>query len=163
MINAGVNVHSDEIVITTGCQEAVTLCLRAVTKAGDTVIVESPSYFGTLKAIESLGLKALEIPTHAEKGVSLSALQDAISQWDISACVLTPNFSNPLGYVISNERKSRLRKLLKVANVPVIEDDIYTELSYNTQRPKAVKAFDETGANSNVLLCSSLSKSLSRA
>ncbi len=161
MINAGVNVHPDEIVITTGCQEAMTLCLRAITKAGDTVIVESPSYFGTLKAIESLGLKVLEIPTHAEKGVSLSALKDAVTQWDISACVLTPNFSNPLGYVMSDERKSKLRNLLKAANVPVIEDDIYAELSYNTQRPKAIKAFDEAGAESNVLLCSSLSKSLS--
>ncbi|WP_299880423.1 PLP-dependent aminotransferase family protein [uncultured Cocleimonas sp.] len=161
MINAGVNIHPDEIVITTGCQEAITLCLRAVTKAGDTVIVESPSYFGTLKAIESLGLKVLEIPTHAEKGVSLSAIQDAIAQWDISACVLTPNFSNPLGYVMSDEKKSKLRKLLKAADVPIIEDDIYAELSYNAQRPKAIKAFDETCANSNVLLCSSLSKSLS--
>ncbi len=161
MINAGIKTHPDDIVITTGCQEAVTLCLRAITNAGDTVIVESPSYFGTLKAIESLGLKVLEIPTHAEKGVSLSALQDAITQWDIRACILTPNFSNPLGYVMSDEKKLKLRNLLKTASIPLIEDDIYAELSYNTQRPKAIKAFDETGENSNVLLCSSLSKSLS--
>ncbi|HIO97843.1 MAG TPA: PLP-dependent aminotransferase family protein, partial [Leucothrix sp.] len=63
MLNAGVNVSPDDIVITTGCQEAMTLCLRAVTKPGDTILIESPSYFGTLKAIETLGLKALEIPT----------------------------------------------------------------------------------------------------
>ncbi len=161
MINAGVKVHPDEIVITTGCQEAMTLCLRAVTKPGDTIVVESPSYFGTLKAIESLGLKALEIPTDAENGMSLSALELAIREWHVSACVLTPNFSNPLGYCMTDENKLKLRTILKQADVPVIEDDIYAELGYNSQRPKAIKAFDENGINSNVLLCSSLSKSLS--
>ena len=161
MINAGVNVSPDEIIITTGCQEAITLCLRAITKPGDTIVVESPSYFGTLKAIESLGLKALEIPTDAENGMSLSALELAIREWDVSACILTPNFSNPLGYCMNDTDKSRLRNILKKADIPIIEDDIYGELGYSSQRPKAIKAFDETGDQSNVLLCSSLSKSLS--
>ncbi len=161
MLNAGVNINPNEIVITTGCQEAMTLCLRAVTKPGDTVVIESPSYFGTLKAIETLGLKALEIPTDAETGMSLTALELALREWNISACILTPNFSNPLGYCMSDENKQKLRTLLQQAEIPIIEDDIYSELSYSTQRPKAIKSFDETGANSNVLLCSSLSKSLS--
>ncbi len=161
MLNAGVNINPNEIVITTGCQEAMTLCLRAVTKPGDTVVIESPSYFGTLKAIETLGLKALEIPTDAENGMSLTALELALREWDIRACILTPNFSNPLGYCMSDENKQKLRTLLKQTEIPIIEDDIYSELSYNAQRPKAIKSFDETGASSNVLLCSSLSKSLS--
>ena len=161
MLNAGVNIHPDEIVITTGCQEAMTLCLRAVTKFGDTVVVESPSYFGTLKAIESLGLKALELPTDAKTGISKTALELALREWKVSACILTPNFSNPLGYCMSDADKQELRTILKHANVPIIEDDIYAELSYAPQRPKAIKAFDEEGDNSNVLLCSSLSKSLS--
>ena len=161
MLNAGVNTHPDEIVITTGCQEAMTLCLRAVTKFGDTVVVESPSYFGTLKAIESLGLKALELPTDAKTGISKTALELALREWKVSACIVTPNFSNPLGYCMSDADKQELRTILKNANVPIIEDDIYAELSYAPQRPKAIKAFDEEGDNSNVLLCSSLSKSLS--
>ena len=161
MINAGVNISPDEIVITTGCQEAMALCLRAVTQPGDTVVVESPSYFGTLKAIESLGLKALEIPTDAENGMSLPALELAIREWRVSACVLTPNFSNPLGYCMSDDNKKHLRHILKQADIPIIEDDIYAELGYQVQRPKAIKAFDEAGDQSNVLLCSSLSKSLS--
>jgi len=166
MLNAGVKVHPDEIIITTGCQEAMTLCIRAVTKPGDTVVIESPSYFGTLKAIEAMGLKALEIPTDAKTGISRTALELAIREWKVSACILTPNFSNPLGYCMSNEDKKELRTILKQANVPIIEDDIYSELSYGespngTQRPKAIKAFDESGDASNVLLCSSLSKSLS--
>ncbi len=161
MLNAGVKVHPDEIIITTGCQEAMTLCIRAVTKPGDTVLVESPSYFGTLKAIESLGLKALEIPTDAKNGISLSALELAIHEWKVTACILTPNFSNPLGYCMSDENKQKLRHILKQKDIAIIEDDIYSELTYGTQRPKAIKAFDEKGDASNVLLCSSLSKSLS--
>lgn len=161
MLNAGVNISPDEIVITTGCQEAITLCLRAVTKPGDTVVVESPSYFGTLKAIETLGLKTLEIPTDAENGMSLPAVELALREWKVSACILTPNFSNPLGYCMSDSNKIKLLNILKQDNIPIIEDDIYAELGYRTQRPKAIKAFDETGENSNVLLCSSLSKSLS--
>jgi len=161
MISAGVNVHPDEIVVTNGCQEAVTLCLRAITKPGDTVLIESPSYFGTLKAIESLGLKALEIPTDAENGMCLPAVNLALNEWEVSACVLTPNFSNPLGYTMPDQKKLELRNLLKVADIPIIEDDIYSELGYAAQRPKAIKSFDETGDKSNVLLCSSLSKSLS--
>ncbi|MEE9445466.1 MAG: PLP-dependent aminotransferase family protein [Cocleimonas sp.] len=161
MLNAGVNISPDDIVITTGCQEAMTLCLRAVTKPGDTVLTESPSYFGTLKAIETLGLKALEIPTDAKDGMSLPALELAIREWKVSACVLTPNFSNPLGYCMSDENKLKLRSIFKQANIPIIEDDIYAELGYSAQRPKAIKAFDEVGDDSNVLLCSSLSKSLS--
>ena len=161
MLNAGVNINPNEIVITTGCQEAMTLCLRAVTKPGDTVVIESPSYFGTLKAVETLGLKALEIPTDAENGMSLPALELAIREWRVSACILTPNFSNPLGYCMSDENKRKLRTIFKQANIPIIEDDIYAELSYSVQRPKAIKSYDETGDQSNVLLCSSLSKSLS--
>lgn len=161
MLNAGVNVSPDDIVITTGCQEAMTLCLRAVTKPGDTILIESPSYFGTLKAIETLGLKALEIPTDTKDGMSLPALELAIREWKVSACVLTPNFSNPLGYCMSDENKQRLRTIFKQADIPIIEDDIYSELAYGTQRPKAIKAYDEMENNSNVLLCSSLSKSLS--
>jgi len=161
MINAGVNVSPDDVIVTTGCQEAVNLCLRAVTKPGDTVVVESPSYFGTLKAIESLGLKALEIPTDAEDGISLSALELAIREWNVSACILTPSFSNPLGYCMSDKNKKNLRNILKKAGIPIIEDDIYGELCYGSQRPKAIKAYDDSGNDSNVLLCSSLSKSLS--
>ena len=161
MLNAGVNVSPDDIVITTGCQEAMTLCLRAVTKPGDTILIESPSYFGTLKAIETLGLKALEIPTDTKDGMSLPALELAIREWKVSACVLTPNFSNPLGYCMSDENKQQLRTIFKQADIPIIEDDIYSELAYSAQRPKAIKAYDEMENNSNVLLCSSLSKSLS--
>lgn len=158
LLNGGVNVHPDEIVITSGCQEALVLSLNAVTKAGDTVAVESPSYYGMLQAIEALGLKALEIPTDAKTGISLSALELAIREWSISACVLAPNYSNPLGSKMPNHRKKKLVTMLETAEIALIEDDINAELTYDQQRPTAIKSYDQSG---NVLLCSSLSKTLS--
>ncbi|HFD33413.1 MAG TPA: PLP-dependent aminotransferase family protein, partial [Gammaproteobacteria bacterium] len=158
LLSGGVKVHPDEIVITVGCQEALVLSLNAVTKAGDTVAVESPNYYGMLQAIETLGLKALEIPTDAKTGISLSALELAIREWPISACVLAPSYSNPLGSCIPDSRKKKLAQMLEKADIALIEDDINADLTYANHRPRAIKSYDQTG---NVLLCSSLSKTLS--
>lgn len=156
-VDAGVAVSPDEVVVTNGCQEALVLCLRAVAEAGDTVAIESPAFYGTLQAIESLGLKALEIPSDPRYGISLDALRLALEQWPLKAVLLTPSFSNPLGYCMSDARKGELVALLESAEVPLIEDDIYGDLDYGDHRPRAAKAWDRSG---NVLLCSSLSKTL---
>ncbi len=158
LLSGGVKVHPDEIVITVGCQEALVLSLNAVTKAGDTVAVESPNYYGMLQAIETLGLKALEIPTDAKTGISLSALELAIREWPITACVLAPSYSNPLGSCIPDSRKKKLAQMLEKADIALIEDDINADLTYANHRPRAIKSYDKTG---NILLCSSLSKTLS--
>jgi DNA-binding transcriptional MocR family regulator len=156
-IDAGVAVGPDDVVVTNGCQEALVLCLRAVAEAGDTIAIESPAFFGILQAIESLGLKALEIPTDPRHGISLDALRLALEQWPLKAVILTPNFSNPLGCRMSDASKGELVALLESAGVPLIEDDVYGDLNYVDVRPKAAKAWDRSG---NVLLCSSLSKTL---
>jgi DNA-binding transcriptional MocR family regulator len=70
----GVRLEANEVVVTNGCVEGVNLCLRAVAKPGDVVALESPTYFGLLQIIESLGMKALEVPTHPRSGISLDAL-----------------------------------------------------------------------------------------
>jgi DNA-binding transcriptional MocR family regulator len=156
-LDAGCALGPDEIVVTSGCQEALVLCLRAVAAAGDTVAVESPTYYGTLHAIRALGLRALEIPTHPETGISLEALEMALDEWPVKACVLTPNAMNPLGAVMPDERKATLVELLARHDVPLVEDDIYGDLTYAPSRPKAVKAWDADG---RVLLCSSVSKTI---
>ena len=149
-----------EIVVTNSCTEALTLCLRAVTRPGDCVAVESPAYYLMLQLIESLGLKALEIPTDPVHGISIEALDLATRQGGVAACLLVPNASNPLGCVMPDERKRALAELMAARDVAVIEDDIYGDLCYGARRPWPIKAFDTTG---NVMLCSSFSKSLSPA
>jgi len=149
---------SDEIVITNSCTEALGLCLRAVTKPGDTVAVESPGYYLMLQLLETLGLRALEIPTDARNGISVEALDLASRQGGIAACLLVPNASNPLGCIMPDENKRRLAALTAARGIAVIEDDIYGDLHFGPQRPWPIKAFDTAG---NVMLCSSFSKSLS--
>ncbi|MBV2091356.1 MAG: PLP-dependent aminotransferase family protein [Candidatus Thiodiazotropha sp. (ex Ctena orbiculata)] len=154
----GCSVSADEIVITNGCQEALTLALRATTQPGDVVAIESPTFYGLLQVIESLGLKALEIPTHPRDGISLQALQMALEQWPVKACILVPNYSNPLGYCMNESHKRDLVALLTSHQIPLIEDDVYGDLGFSQQRPGVCKSYDQQGL---VLHCSSVSKTLS--
>src|SRR5574343_77719 len=149
---------ADEFVITNSCTEALGLCLRAATKPGDTVAVESPAYYLMLQLLETLGLKALEIPTDPRAGMSVEALELASRQGGIAACLIVSNGSNPLGCVMSDERKRQLASLAAARGIAVIEDDIYGDLHLGNERPWPIKAFDTQG---NVMLCSSFSKSLS--
>ena len=146
-----------EIITTCGGTEALALCLRAVTRPGDIVAVESPTYFGVLQQIEGLGLKALEIPMHPRTGMNLDALEQAVKKRRIAACLAVPNFNNPLGSLMPDENKQRLLEILTRRDVPLIEDDINGDLSHLGQRPRVVQSYDRTG---RVLLCGSFSKTL---
>lgn len=155
--NWGGKISADEVIITNGCMEALVLALRTVTKHGDTVAVERPAYFGLYQAIESLGLKVVEISSDPVTGPDLNCLRKAIAQFPIRACVFTPNFSNPIGSLMPDEKKKELVDLITEHNIPLIEDDIYGELYFGKHRPKTCKTFDKKGL---VMHCSSLSKSL---
>jgi len=148
---------AEELVITNSCTEALGLCLRAVTRSGDTVAVESPAYYLMLQLLETLGLKALEIPTDPRNGMSVEALDLATRSGAVAACLLVPNASNPLGSVMPDEKKRLLASMAASRGVAIIEDDIYGDLCFGSERPWPIKAFDTAG---NVMLCSSFSKSL---
>ena len=158
MSEAGSVVSADDVVITTGCQEALGLALRAVTEPGDVVVVESPAFYGLLHVLESLGLEALEIPSHPRNGIALDALAFALERWPVKACVLTPNFSNPLGYCMTDDAKRALIRLLGKHKVPMIEDDVYGDLGFTQRRPSTCKGL---APRADILYCSSFSKSLS--
>lgn len=156
----GANVPADELIITNGCMEALTLAVRAVARPGDTIAVESPTYFGFLQIAESLGVKVIEIPSQARDGLSLEALRELLAGRlgrEIRACAVTPNFSNPNASCMPLERKRELVRLCAAADIVLIEDDVYGDLQFEGPRPLPCKAFDRDG---NVLLCSSFSKSL---
>ena len=140
MSEQGCLVDPNDILITNGCQEAMSLALRVVTKPGDIVAVESPTFYGLLQVIESLSLRAIEIPTHPRDGIALDALQLACEQWPIKACIAVPNYSNPLGYCMSDERKRALVELVGRYRIALIEDDIYGDLGFGVQRPSMAKA-----------------------
>ncbi len=155
---AGCSLAPDEIVITSGCTEALHLALRAVCKPGDLVAVESPTYFGILQILQAQGLRALEIPTRPDTGISLSALRFAIENHPVKAAVVMTNFSNPLGSCMTPDRKRDLVEMLSAAGIPLVENDIYGELAFSGQHPGVAKTYDRTGL---VLLTSSFSKDIS--
>jgi DNA-binding transcriptional MocR family regulator len=157
-MESGCAISPDDIITTLGGQEALQLCLRAVARPGDTIAIESPTYYGILQTIEVLGMKALEIPTHPREGVSLEALKQSLDQHDIRACLFVPTFNNPLGSLMPDANKKKLVEMLSEYEVPLIEDDIYGDIGFGENpRPICCKAFDTEGI---VLLCSSFSKTL---
>lgn len=155
--NWGGKVSQEEVIITSGCLEAVIMCLKAVTDYGDTVAVECPTYFGINQAIESLGLKVVEIASDPVTGIDLGYLQKLIRKSIIKACVFVPTFNNPFGSCMPDENKKQLVELVTSNNIPLIEDDIYGELYFGKNRPKTCKYYDTKGL---VMYCSSISKSL---
>jgi len=159
LVSSGVTLGPDEIVTTCGAHEAIYLCLRAVCRPGDLVAVESPFFYGILHMIEGLGLRTVEIPAHPRDGISLEALTLALERHpgEIKACLVISNYNNPLGSRVPEDRKKALVDMLEAANVPLIEDDLYGDLTHEEERPVVAKKFDRTG---NVLLCSSFSKCL---
>ncbi|TXH76842.1 PLP-dependent aminotransferase family protein [Thiobacillus sp.] len=153
---AGCAFDPEEIQVTCGTQESIHLALRAIARPGDVVAIESPAFFGTLQAIESMGLQALEVPCDGD-GISLEALAMALERWPIKAVLVVANFSNPSGSLMPDARKRQLVKMLAERDIPLVEDDIYGDLAHDRIRPHAIKAYDTT---SNVLYCGSFSKTL---
>ncbi|WP_435606735.1 PLP-dependent aminotransferase family protein [Pseudomonas knackmussii] len=157
MLDSGCQVPPSELVITTGCQEALAVTLRAICQPGDIVAIDSPSFHGAMQALKAHGLKALEIPTDPANGVSLEALELAMEQWPVKLILLTPNCNNPLGYIMPDARKRALLNLAQRYDVPILEDDVYGELAYCYPRPRSIKSFD---TDDRVLLASSFSKTV---
>jgi DNA-binding transcriptional MocR family regulator len=157
-VSSGVQLNPQEIVITNGGLEAVYLALRSVAGAGDTIVLESPTYFHLLQVNESLGLKVLELPSHPRTGLSLEALDFATqTPGAVRACILLPNFPNPAGSLMPVENKRRLVRMMSERGITIIESDIYGDVHFGDQRPPVLKSFDATD---DVILCSAFTKTV---
>jgi len=154
---AGRGMTGEDLVIANGCMEALSFSLMAVTQRGDAIAVESPVYFGILQLAQSLGLNVMELPTHPQTGVEIEALKRVLSSQKIAACLLVSNFNNPLGSCMPDAHKREAVRLIQHYGIPLIEDDIYGEVYFGTERPRSCRSFDESGL---VLWCSSVSKTL---
>ncbi|MFM0175426.1 PLP-dependent aminotransferase family protein [Paraburkholderia sediminicola] len=154
---AGMAVPIDEVVVTAGALEALTLCLQTVTRPGDVVAIRTPAFYGALQALDRLRLKAVEIPMHPSNGLDISVLADALKRHPIRACWFMTSFQNPTGVTMPDATKEALVTLLAAHEVPLIEDDVYAELYFGASPVRPAKAFDRKGL---VLHCGSFSKSL---
>lgn len=154
-LDFGIGVDSQELVITNGAQEALTIALKCVAKAGDIIAIESPCYFGIIELIESLGLKALEIPLCPDDGIWLDDLNQALQDHDIKACVFSTAINNPVGSFMPDHKRKKLVELLESQDVVLIEDDVYGDLHFGAARGTPAQAYSIKGL---VLTCASFSK-----
>jgi len=169
MALSGSQVSGEDLLITSGCQHSLLLALMASTSKGDLVALESPGFYGALQLLETLGLKALELSSDANTGISPEALALALEHWDVKALILTPAFATPTGSLMPEAHKRRILELTVPRQIAVIEDDIYGELSFGVQnsRPRSLHSYEQelfgqAADKGSVLLCSSFSKCLSR-
>lgn len=148
---------AEEIIITNGAQEAISLALRCIAQKGDIIAVESPCFYGTLQCIEAMGLQVIEVPASSPNGIDLKQLQEILRCWHVKAILLNPHANNPLGFNMPDEQKSILMTLAQQHDLSIIEDDVFGELINASQRRRTLKSMDTDG---RVILCSSLSKIL---
>ncbi|ABK43287.1 transcriptional regulator, GntR family [Magnetococcus marinus MC-1] len=147
----------DEILLTQGALEAISLALRTITRPGDAVVVESPSFYGFMQMIEQMGLYAMEVVTDAQHGMQPADLARALEDPRVKAVLSIPSFHNPMGAVMPEANRKEIVRLITQRQVPLIEDDIYGDLHYGGVRPTPMKAWDKEGW---VIYVSSFSKVL---
>lgn len=151
------DVDPEQILITNGATEGLMVALQTVAKPGDVIAVAAPTYFSVLQMIERLGMLALEVPSEADTGICLSSLDAQLRKRKVAAVVLSANFSNPTGALMPESNKQDLVRMMASFDVPLIEDDVFGDLSFDADRPRMCKAYDKTG---HVITVSSFSKTL---
>jgi DNA-binding transcriptional MocR family regulator len=153
----GAAVSPEEIVITAGALEALNLALQVVTAPNEIVAIEAPCFYGCLQAIESAGRRAIEVPSDPQSGVDVRALRSTLERVPVKACWFMTTFHNPLGVTTPDSSKEQLVGLLAEREIPLIEDNVYSELYLSRERPRITKVWDQKGL---VLDCGSFAKSL---
>lgn len=153
----GCALTADDFLVTVGGTEALSLALRAACRPGDTVVIESPTYFGLASMLRELQLKALPIPVHSSEGIDLDILEKSLRKTKVAACVVIPNVHNPIGYIMPEENKRRLLEICAARGVVIIEDDTYGDLQHEGRRACCLQAL---ARDDSVILCGSFSKKL---
>ncbi|CCO23534.1 PLP-dependent aminotransferase family protein [Maridesulfovibrio hydrothermalis] len=156
-VDCGSDITADDLLITTGAMEALYISLRTLTRPGDLVLIQSPSYYCFLQLVENLGLRAIEVPSCPENGINPDRVAEITRTFDIKACIFAPNFNNPDGSLTSEDRKREIVKNLAERKIPLVEDDVYGDIYFGDSRPGTLKSYDREGG---VLLCSSFSKTI---
>jgi len=157
-----IDVNEEDIIITTGGQQALDLLAKIFINPGDCLIVESPAYAGALNSFKSYEPQIISIPVDS-KGIMISDLELKLRKLankgrQVKFIYLVPNFSNPSGYTLSLKRRKEILKLAKKYNTLIIEDNPYGMLRYEGKSVPTIKELDIKNSNQNVIYISTLSK-----
>ena len=147
-------VDPEQILITSGAQQALFLITQCLLRPGDAVGIEAPSYFYSLPVFQAAGLRLFAIPTDNE-GVSPEGLDAVVSRRELKMIFLNPVFQNPTGLVMSSQRKQDILQYCAARHIPIVEDDAYSLLDFSPAVDIApIKSWDRHG---QVLYIGSLS------
>ena len=150
----GVMRPSDDLIITSGCQQALDLVRRVLIRPGDRVLVEEPVYPGLKNLFVEAGAELTGVPVHAD-GLDTAQLERALGRGKFQAIVVTSNFQNPTGATLTHDARTAVLRLARTAGTPLIENDIYGQLRYDGAAIPTIKEMDETG---DTILLRSFSK-----
>lgn len=153
----GLDAAENEILPTTGSTQAVDLLLKALVNPGDTVLVEGPSFLGSLQAMNLYGANLVEIPMD-EGGLDVAALERAAVAYRPKMLYTIPNFQNPTGVTMALERRQAVARLAARYGFVVAEDDPYRALRYEGDPLPSIFSFDTEGL---VVYLTSFSKVIS--
>lgn len=151
----GVPTTEDQILITNGAQQAISLLSALYLQPGDTVMLENPTYFGALDAFRQAGARLVGITVDPATGIRLDLLQNVLSSMHPRFIYLTPTFQNPTGAVMPAEHRKRLAQLAEKDDLVIIEDNTLGELALDVEPPPYLAAF---GRGDNIITIGSMSK-----
>lgn len=137
----GARCTADNILITTGSQQALDLIGKIFLNPGDKVLLEKPSYLGAIQAFESYQASYVLVPMD-EGGMVTDGLAELLSKERVKFIYALPNFQNPSGRTMSLERRCQLVEVANRHGVPIVEDDPYGELRYEGQHLPSLKSMD---------------------
>jgi len=153
----GVNVQSDQILVTTGCSGALATMMNTILKRGDTVVCEAPAYYGQLELLRAIGVKFRTVNTSVGQEPDPAKWEKALkAKPKPKLFVVTSTLSNPSGATLKEEWRPRMVEMCRKMGVPILEDDIYGDL-LGRGRPKPLRAYDD---GSTVLYVTSFSKTV---
>lgn len=150
--------ENDDIIITTGAQQIMDLCTKSLVNEGEVVIVEAPSFIGSLNTFRSYNAKLVGVTVESD-GMNTDELEEKLRANPNTKFIYTiPNFQNPSGVTMSLEKRRKVYELAKKYGVLIIEDNPYGDLRYSGESVPNIKSFDTEGI---VIYAGSMSKVIS--
>jgi GntR family transcriptional regulator/MocR family aminotransferase len=156
LASQGLQTQAENVLITAGSQQALSLVSQLLLKTGDVIMVESPTYSGALDLFRALGFKVVGVPVD-RNGMQVDVLETLLQQHHPKLIYTIPTFHNPTGTCLSSQRRLQLIILADRYNIPILEDDFVGDLRYEGRSQPALKALDPGG---RVIYVSTFSKIL---
>lgn len=147
----------DKLIITTGGQQGLDLTARVIVEDNEDIVVEAPSFVGTLNSLRSVRANLIGVPMD-DDGMNMESLEEALKNNKVKLIYTIPNFQNPTGITMSLEKRKKMLELAKKYDCLIMEDNPYGDLRFAGETVPTIKSLDTEG---RVIYVSSMSKILS--